>query len=87
MRDTRPRILVDVDGVAVEVPAGAMLAAALLLSRRPSPPDAGGRQRVMFCGMGLCFECWVTVDGDGPVRACLTPARPGMRVSTGRGAP
>ena len=39
-----------------------------------------GHPRGMFCGMGICQECRVTVDGRPNVRACMTTVRPGMRV-------
>jgi thioredoxin reductase len=41
---------------------------------------AGGEQRGMFCGMGVCQECVVTIDGRPGRRACMTPARDGMVV-------
>ena len=41
--------------------------------------------RGFLCGMGVCFECLVTVDGRPNVRACLEPARAGMRIETGTG--
>ena len=39
--------------------------------------------RGFFCGMGTCFDCLVQVDDQLNVRACLEPARPGMRITTG----
>jgi predicted molibdopterin-dependent oxidoreductase YjgC len=36
--------------------------------------------RGFFCGMGVCFDCLVSVDGRVGVRACMEPARPGMAV-------
>ncbi len=69
-----PRIVVD--GLAVQLPEGALLTAAL-----GCPPVAGcnlaGAPRGPLCGMGQCFECLVRVDGR-EVLACLTPAREGM---------
>ncbi len=41
-------------------------------------PDGGPRG--LYCGMGACFECRVTVDGRPNLRACMTPVAPGMRV-------
>jgi aerobic-type carbon monoxide dehydrogenase small subunit (CoxS/CutS family) len=35
--------------------------------------------------MGVCFECIMVVDGRPNIRACVTPAVPGMRVETQRG--
>lgn len=44
-----------------------------------------GEPRGMLCGIGACFECLVTVDGRTSRRACVTPAAPGMVVSSGSG--
>ncbi|UYQ76552.1 (2Fe-2S)-binding protein [Glutamicibacter sp. JL.03c] len=37
-----------------------------------------GQQRGVYCGIGHCYECRLTVDGDPGVRACLTPVADGM---------
>jgi predicted molibdopterin-dependent oxidoreductase YjgC len=37
--------------------------------------------RGFFCGIGVCFDCLVTIDGTVNVRACLEPVRPGMTIS------
>ena len=76
-------IEVIVDGAPVLAPAGQSLAAALLASGRSvlrSSP--GGSPRGLYCGIGVCQECRVVVDGE-VVRSCVTPLRAGMRVSTG----
>ncbi len=39
-----------------------------------------GGARGIYCGMGVCFECLVTVNGQANVRACVTLAQPGDRV-------
>jgi predicted molibdopterin-dependent oxidoreductase YjgC len=39
-----------------------------------------GEPRGMLCGIGICYECLVTVNGAANRRACVTPAAPGMRV-------
>jgi hypothetical protein len=43
----------------------------------------GRRPRGLFCGIGICFDCLITVDGDPNQRACLVEARDGMRLATG----
>ncbi|WP_068425350.1 (2Fe-2S)-binding protein [Piscicoccus intestinalis] len=48
-------------------------------TRRHSAP------RGIFCGIGVCFDCLVTVDGRPNERACLVPAADGLRVSTQEG--
>lgn len=42
--------------------------------------EESGRSRGLFCNIGQCFECRVTVDGRRDQRACLTPVREGMQV-------
>lgn len=39
-----------------------------------------GARRGVFCGMGVCHDCLVTVDGRRGMRACMTPVRDGMQV-------
>jgi predicted molibdopterin-dependent oxidoreductase YjgC len=41
-----------------------------------------GEPRGMYCAIGVCNECLVTVDGVHNVRACVTKARPGAVVQT-----
>ncbi len=72
-----------VDACEVEVPAGASVAAAVALAgaggfRR----SRSGEPRAPLCGMGVCFECRVRIDGVAQLRACMTPARDGMEVVT-----
>ncbi|MEH6415914.1 2Fe-2S iron-sulfur cluster-binding protein [Pseudomonas sp. CGJS7] len=69
-----------VDGVAVEVPAGANVAAAVALASSRFRRSRDGEARAPLCGMGVCFECRVSIDGVAHQRACLTPAREGMQV-------
>ena len=42
--------------------------------------------RGFFCGMGVCFDCLVTIDGAYNVRACLEPVRAGMKITLQRDA-
>jgi NADPH-dependent 2,4-dienoyl-CoA reductase/sulfur reductase-like enzyme len=41
---------------------------------------ADGDPRGVFCGMGVCHECLVTIDGVPGRRACVEPVRDGMRI-------
>jgi aerobic-type carbon monoxide dehydrogenase small subunit (CoxS/CutS family) len=41
-----------------------------------------GVPRGLFCGIGVCFDCLVTIDGTPNQRACLVPAHPDMVVTT-----
>ncbi|MCQ1769620.1 (2Fe-2S)-binding protein [Neorhizobium galegae] len=38
--------------------------------------------RGYYCGMGVCWECTVAIDGQRGVRACLTEICDGMRIVT-----
>jgi predicted molibdopterin-dependent oxidoreductase YjgC len=42
----------------------------------------GGTRRGLFCGIGICYDCLVTVDGAPNQRACQVPAQAGMAVTT-----
>lgn len=78
------RIEVQIDGRPVEVEAGISVSAALwnagIVEGRKSVSGAG---RGPLCAMGICFECWVTIDGVRHRRACMTTVAPGMEIATG----
>ncbi|WP_127794645.1 (2Fe-2S)-binding protein [Agromyces sp. LHK192] len=63
-----------VPGVAGQTIAGVVLASGRIAWRRTS---ADGRPRGLFCGIGVCFDCIVTVNGDRDVRACQRRANDG----------
>ena len=73
------------DGQPLTAHAGEILAAALLAHgiRALSVTDRERKPRGLYCAIGHCFECQVTVDDRARVRACLTPVRDGMRVTSG----
>ena len=73
-----------VDGVEVDAFDGETIATALLASgtRATRRTPRYGSLRGLFCGMGVCFDCVVTVDGRPNVRACVTPVVAGAVVST-----
>jgi predicted molibdopterin-dependent oxidoreductase YjgC len=62
---------------------GAALTAAGVVAWRTT--RKAGRPRGLFCGIGVCFDCLVTVNGQPSVRACLAEARPGDAVVTQHG--
>jgi predicted molibdopterin-dependent oxidoreductase YjgC len=67
------------DGCALPVEAGQTVAAVLLAAgiRSWRTTRFAGRPRGLFCGIGACFDCLVTVNGTPSVRACLVSAKPG----------
>ena len=42
--------------------------------------------RGVFCGIGVCFDCLVVIDGISNQRACIIEAKPGMKVQTQDGS-
>ena len=72
-----------VNGVVVMMPVGSMVSAAIMKTgavgfRR----SVTGEPRGPLCGMGICFECRVTIDGEAHCRSCQTVCRDGMDVRT-----
>jgi predicted molibdopterin-dependent oxidoreductase YjgC len=66
---------------------GESLAAALFAAgTRAFRYTLRGAPRGYFCGMGVCHDCVITVDGLPNVRACMTPVRDGLRVQIQRGS-
>jgi NADH dehydrogenase/NADH:ubiquinone oxidoreductase subunit G len=78
------QVQISVDGEMIKAYEGESLAAALLASGRRvfrhTHPE--GQPRGIFCGMGVCYECLVTVAGGERVRACIVPAQDGMCITT-----
>lgn len=76
-----------VDGQPVPArPSDTVGAALLRTGRLHWRRDLAGSPRGMFCGIGTCFDCTLTVDGNPGVRACLTRVHPGMSVETSDGS-
>jgi D-hydroxyproline dehydrogenase subunit gamma len=72
-----------VDGLPLTAPAGRSVAAVLLEAGRTALRDSpAGMPRGLYCGIGVCQECRVVVDGV-VVRSCVTTVSAGMRITTG----
>jgi predicted molibdopterin-dependent oxidoreductase YjgC len=59
--------------------AAALLAAGIRVFRTSKKR---GESRGVFCAIGRCTDCMMTVDGVPNVRTCVTPVRDGMEVRT-----
>ena len=71
-----------VDGEDVTAYPGEMLATALIGHSVEVGRDTSGGPRGVFCNMGTCGQCTVTLLPEGRrVRACIVPAQPGMEVA------
>jgi predicted molibdopterin-dependent oxidoreductase YjgC len=80
--DRGPAVTLTLDGRPVTGYEGETLAAVLLAEGRISTrTTTGGSPRGIYCGMGVCFDCMVVVDGVPNTRACVTWVREGMDVS------
>ncbi|MCY1079839.1 (2Fe-2S)-binding protein [Archangium lansingense] len=72
-----------INGRTLTVPTGTSVAAALAHAGEfVSRCDLEGHPRAPLCGMGVCFECRATIDGEPEVLTCLTPCRDGLEVVT-----
>ena len=72
-----------VNGTAVRVPRGATVAAAVILAGHSQFRRSVSREaRGPLCGMGVCFECRVAIDGQEHCRSCQIVCREGMDVTT-----
>lgn len=76
-----PSVTVLLDGRPVTAHLGETVATVLfaegIVSTRTT---TGGAPRGVFCGMGVCFDCLVVVDGVPNTRACMTWVREGMDI-------
>ena len=76
-------VIIHVNGKPVTVPAGTIVAAALALAGETRfRRSTGGEPRGPLCGMGVCFECRVNINGRSHCRSCLTVCEEGMEVRT-----
>ncbi|MFM7211616.1 MAG: (2Fe-2S)-binding protein [Actinomycetota bacterium] len=77
------------DGTAYSASDGQTIAAALIdhgiLSWRHTRVD--DQPRGILCGIGVCFDCLITVNGEPNVRACMTQVEDGddLRSQEGTG--
>lgn len=71
-----------IEGVAGEPIAAALHAAGVKVLRHS---HAHHRPRGLFCAIGNCSSCLMTVDGIPNVRVCVEPLRAGMSVETQAG--
>jgi predicted molibdopterin-dependent oxidoreductase YjgC len=76
---------IEVDGHKLIAHEGETVATTLLaagIQHFHSPSDQGSEPSRLYCGMGLCLQCLITVNGIPSCRACQLLAQPGMKVET-----
>ncbi|MPY56853.1 (2Fe-2S)-binding protein [Streptomyces spongiae] len=82
-----PAFAVTLDGREIAALPGQTVATALWAAGVTSwrTTRGEGRPRGIFCGIGVCFDCLVTVNDRPNQRACLIPVRPGDAIRTQEG--
>ena len=77
-------VTIEVDGREVEAMAGESVAAALVAMGKVAfrTDRRTGQARGIYCGIGQCHECLVTIDGRPNARACQNRVAAGMSVET-----
>ncbi|HDJ1438781.1 (2Fe-2S)-binding protein [Serratia rubidaea] len=75
------KIAITIDGERLWVKAGISVAAALSMTSQPHCRlSVSGQPRTPFCGMGVCQECRVSIDGVRRL-ACQTLCRADMHIT------
>lgn len=76
-------ITIRINNQTRQVPRGTLLAVALAAAGETRfRRSVTGQARGPLCGMGICFECRVTVNLEAHVRACQAICEEGMEVRT-----
>jgi sarcosine oxidase subunit alpha len=75
-------VTLSVNGSPVAVPAGATVAVAVAIAGQACRTSVSGEPRGPLCGMGICFECRVSINGRMHCRSCQILCESGMEVET-----
>ena len=78
---------VTIDGGALAARPGQTIAAILMTAgvRSFRTTRRGQRPQGLFCGIGVCFDCLVILNGTPNVRACVTRVEDGDVIETQEG--
>lgn len=87
--DEQEKVTFTFDGQTYEGLENDTIASALLAQgvRTLRKHEETGTPRGIYCNIGHCFECRVTVDDVSNIRACMTPIRANMTVESGKVQP
>jgi sarcosine oxidase subunit alpha len=81
--DIGDKFVIEVDGESLLAYSGQTIAEALLANGvRTLRMTQKQASRGVYCGMGICYECRMVVNGIPNVRTCMTLATPGCRIAT-----
>jgi hypothetical protein len=74
-------ITLNVNGRRINVPRGCVASAALARAGvRGTRHSTSGQWRSVLCGMGVCFECRITINGESQSRGCQRVCEDGMEL-------
>jgi aerobic-type carbon monoxide dehydrogenase small subunit (CoxS/CutS family) len=77
------QVTIRVNGRPTSIPCGTTVASAIAAAGKAAfRTSTTGAARGPLCGMGICGECRVTVDGVRHQRSCVITCRDGMEVVT-----
>lgn len=80
--ENREKVTIYVNGEPIEAVKGEVVAAELLAAGyktfRKTPKYH--RPRGIFCAIGRCTDCALTINGVPNVRSCVTPVEDGMQI-------
>jgi len=76
------------NGTAIDAVAGQSVGAFLLEQneRITRTTRFGDKPRGMFCGIGVCFDCLITINGVTNQRACVSVVEDGMSIESQNGS-
>ena len=80
----RPAIHISVNGRMIAATPGETVLAALTAAgfKALKKSNVSGEARGPFCGMGVCYECLVTINGVPKQRSCMTEVEDNMEIQT-----
>lgn len=77
------KIKLQINGEDFSVLNGSTVATAIFASDAKSfRQSVSGESRFPLCGMGICFECRVSINGVKHQRSCQILVSEGMEIST-----
>jgi len=82
MPESTRSLTLTVDGAPIAVSPETTVAAAVLMAGKATRTSTSGEPRGPLCGMGICFECRVSINGVPHQRSCQILCQTGMHVST-----
>ena len=81
MNNLQQLIKITLNGNLIEVKPGMTVAAAIIsFGASTTRKSVNGSARGPLCGMGICYECRVTINGNEHSRSCMILCEEGMEV-------